>query len=99
MSEPTVARTILEQLGGNKFAVMTGAKHFIGIEEGLTFRIGRNCHAINSVDIRLNGNDLYDMTFYRIRGSKCVIAAQFSDIYADMLQELFTEATGMYTHL
>ena len=29
----TVAKTILEHLGGNKFRMMTGAKNFVGYED------------------------------------------------------------------
>ena len=32
MSNMTVAKTILEQLGGNKFRMMTGAKNLAGDE-------------------------------------------------------------------
>ena len=35
----TVANTILQQLGGNKFRVMTGAKNFVGSNDALTFRL------------------------------------------------------------
>ena len=42
MSNMSVAKTILEQLGGNKFRMMTGAKHFMGFAEGLVMKIGRN---------------------------------------------------------
>ena len=35
MSNMTVAKTILEQLGGNKFRMMTGAKNFMGFSNGL----------------------------------------------------------------
>ena len=42
MSDMTVAKTILEQLGGNKFRVMTGAKNFMGFTDGLVMKIGRN---------------------------------------------------------
>ena len=40
MSNMTVAKTILEQLGGNKFRAMTGAKQFMGFAEGLAMKIG-----------------------------------------------------------
>ena len=38
----SVARTILSQLGGNKFAAMTGAKNFVDCGDALSMRIGRN---------------------------------------------------------
>ena len=38
----SVAKEILETLGGNKFRVMTGAKNFMGFSNGLVMKIGRN---------------------------------------------------------
>ena len=47
MSNLKVAETILEQLGGNKFRMMTGAKNLAGDETSLSMRIGtvRWCRA------------------------------------------------------
>ena len=39
--DATIARTIYEQIGGNRFAVMTGAKDIVLLPNGLRFRIGR----------------------------------------------------------
>lgn len=39
------ALTIIAQLGGNGFKVMTGAKNFIYGPDGLTFKIGKNPYA------------------------------------------------------
>jgi len=36
MADLTVAKTILEQLGGELFVAMTGAKNFVGTEDSLT---------------------------------------------------------------
>lgn len=73
MSDLTVAKTILEQLGGNKFRVMTGAKNLVGTDNSLSFRLpgsGFCKQGINSVKITLNGSDLYDVRYMRVRGSK-----------------------------
>jgi len=35
-----VAKTILEQLGGNHFRMMTGAKNLAGDENSLSMRLG-----------------------------------------------------------
>jgi hypothetical protein len=37
----TVANEIRNQLGGNRFAVMTGAHNFIGDANSLSFKLGR----------------------------------------------------------
>jgi hypothetical protein len=99
MSDMTVAQTILEQLGGRRFIVMTGAKNFIGSHDHLSFRIGRNCHAITHVKITLTPWDLYDMTFHRLRGTDLKLVTEYDGVYADDLQRLFTTATGLDTHL
>ena len=37
-----IAKTILEQMGGRRFAVMTGSKDFIGLRNGLQMSLARN---------------------------------------------------------
>lgn len=64
-----VAKTILQQLGGNRFAVMTGAKDFVAINNGLQFRIGRNGSRANLVKVILMGDDTYTMQFWKIGNS------------------------------
>jgi hypothetical protein len=94
-----VARTILEQLGGNRFVAMTGAKNLVGGANSLSFRIGRNAHSINGVRITLLPSDTYKMEFLRIRKLEVKVVKEYEQVYFDQLQELFTEATGLYTHL
>lgn len=96
---------ILQQLGGNRFIAMTGAKHFIADGNRIGFKIGRNAGGVNYISITLNALDLYDMKFENVRMSrkdadiKRKVIAEHTNIYADQLQEIFTETTGMYTHL
>lgn len=59
-----IAQTILQQLGGNHFAVMTGAKNFVAIENGLRFQIGRNATKANCVKVILDWDDTYTMQFW-----------------------------------
>ena len=66
MSNMSVAKTILEQLGGNKFRMMTGAKNFMSFAEGLVMKIGRNSSNSNYLKITLNSMDLYDMEFAKV---------------------------------
>ena len=96
----TVAKTILEQLGGNKFRVMTGAKNFMGLADGLAMKIGRNSSNSNYLKITLNAMDLYDMEFAKLTkmGEKKSVT-EYSDVYNDMLTDVFTSHTGMYTKL
>ena len=94
-----VAQTILQQLGGRRFVMMTGAKNLVNHGQALSFRIGRNSKNINYVKITLTGSDLYDMEFGRIQGSNYTVKSKEDGVYNDMLQKLFTKHTGMYTSL
>ena len=96
----SVAKTILEQLGGNKFRMMTGAKHLAGDENSLSMRIGRNSSNSNYLKITLNSMDTYDMEFAKLTriGEKKSVS-EYNNIYCDMLTDQFTAHTGMYTSL
>lgn len=59
-----IAQTILQQLGGHQFTVMTGAKNFVAIENGLRFQIGRNATRANCVKVILDWDDTYTMQFW-----------------------------------
>ena len=63
----SVARTILEQLGGNRFCAMTGAKNLVDCGDALAMKIGRNKTSSNYLKITLNSMDTYDMKFSRVR--------------------------------
>lgn len=62
-----IANIILQQLGGNKFIAMTGAKQFVAIDRGIRFRIGRNATRTNMMRITLRGDDTYKMEFIHIK--------------------------------
>lgn len=93
--EEDVSKIILQQLGGNKFIVMTGAKNFVRGKNSLTFNIGRNKTSANKIKITLNSKDLYDVEFFK--GGKSM--KTFDDIYFDGLRKIFTDYTGMRTSL
>ena len=96
----SVAKEILETLGGNKFRVMTGAKNFMGFSNGLVMKIGRNSSNSNYLKITLNSMDLYDMKFCKLtRKFEEKSVTEYSDVYNDMLTEVFEKHTGMYTKL
>ena len=106
-----VADIILEQLGGNKFVVMTGASHFISDGNTLKMQLPRNFSKANRLDITLDVDDTYTMRFFKYIPMKFNTKTfEFSEekikeiktikgVYCDMLQEMFTEVTGMYTRL
>lgn len=95
----TVANTILEQLGGNRFSCMTGAKNFVGGENMLMFSITKANGGINKVRITLNANDLYDVEFFKMGKFDYKVIAEQSDVYADSLRAVFTAHTNLYTSL
>ena len=85
-----LAITILNQLGGvAKLKMMTG-------DNGVTFRIKNRLRRVNAITIVLNGKDLYDVTFYNIRGFDKKIVREYNDVYFDQLMPFFEDTTGMY---
>lgn len=103
MTDMTVSRTILEQLGGNKFIVMTGAKNFVGGDRALSFRLpggGGFCKdGINCVRIELTEADDYTVTYMRTRGCKMTTVEKSEGIYCDNLRSNFERVTGLRTSL
>ena len=96
----SVATTILNQLGGNKFRVMNGAKNFMDHGNALSMRIGRNSSNSNYLKITLNDSDLYDVRFSKVtKMGEEKSVREFNDVYNDMLVEIFESHTGMYTSL
>lgn len=100
-----IAKTIFEQIGGRRFAAMTGSKDFIDIGNGLRMSLARNKTSANRLDIIYDaGADLYNMRFYRKTFSKKTFECRITDIathegiYCDMLEDMFTMVTGLYTH-
>jgi len=95
------AATILQQLGGNKFVVMTGAKNLMKSDGGktLSFRLPKALNGINYVKITLGASDTYTVEFGRVSGMDYKVKQKFDNIYADQLQSIFTKTTGLYTKL
>lgn len=106
-----VADTILQQLGGNKFIVMTGSKNFLSDGNTLRMHLAKNVSKANRLEITLDADDLYTMRFYKYTAGrlnkktwswtadKVEEVYTVSGIWFDMLQPVFTQVTGMYTHL
>lgn len=99
-----IAQTILEQIGGRRFAVMTGSKNFTDLGNGLLMSLVKNTTSANRLEIIYDEvTDLYNMRFYRKTFSKKTFESKTKDIakyegvYFDMLEYIFTEETGLYT--
>lgn len=95
------AKTIINQLGGRAFVLMTGAKQFVvdGRNNTLQFRIGRNCKSINVVRITLTVMDDYTVEFGRLRAGTYKIVNKVTGIFCDTLAETFRRYTGLETRM
>lgn len=100
-----IAQTILQQIGGNRFVVMTGSKKLLDMGNGLRMNLTRNKTQANRLEITLDrATDTYTMRFYKqvmTKGFEIKITeiAQHDTVYCDMLEEMFTSVTGLYTRL
>lgn len=102
MTDMTVANTILAQLGGPKFRAMTGAKHFVGDKDTLSFQLPARFakDGINAVRVKLDASDTYTVTFLKIgRNYKHTTVREVEGVYADSLQNVFENTTGLHTSL
>ena len=89
---------ILNQLGGKRFMMFTGAKHFGVGKEGLSFKIGRNSKQVNHIKIDYDrGRDLYNMKFDWVTKRGIKNKKTVKGVYADQLQRVFSMHTGMAT--
>ena len=97
-----IASTIWEQMGANRFKAMTSAHSLFYINTGdmpglqLDFKGSRKASRLR---VLLTPMDEYNMVFYRRRNGEWKEVEKHEGVYCDMLQELFTEFTGLDTHL
>jgi hypothetical protein len=96
MTDMTVANTILEQLGGRMFRIMTGAKDFVGDANSLKFKLPKAQKGIKYVRITLTPEDLYDVEFAKLKGLEWTVISKSEGVYVDMLRKLFETETGLY---
>jgi len=91
-----LSNTIYRALGGNKFAVMTGAHSFSITESGLSFKFPKGGICVISYDA---GSDLFNMKFLKFRKFDLITVKEFNGLYVDQLEEIFSEHTGLATSL
>ena len=107
-----VANQIYRYLGGNKFVVMTGAKNIVGDGNTLRMTLPKNGSKANRLWVTYDESlDLFNMRFFKYRPGKIDIktgryiedkisdVAEYSGLFFDQLQGVFTQHTKMYTHL
>jgi len=97
----TVSATIYNQLGGRLFGVMTGAKNLVSTDNSLRFSLPGSItkNRLNKIVITLNGRDLYDITTYKIWGTKVTELETIEDVYAEQLRNVFSDMTGLAVSL
>jgi hypothetical protein len=95
-----IAKTILQQLGGSRFIAMTGSKNFVADENKLNMKLSRNIAKAQYLTITLNSMDTYDLKFTSVdKNFNLIIRAERKNVYCDELQQVFTQITGLNTHL
>jgi hypothetical protein len=92
-----VAKTILSQLGGKRFIMMTGSSNFIQLDNGLGMKLKRNTSKANYLRIKLTSMDDYLVEFVKITAKDMKVVKTYEGVYCDQLEDIFTDATGLYT--
>jgi hypothetical protein len=94
-----VAATILEQMGGmGKLRMMIGANNFVAHATpavGVSFRF-KGSRKANYCKVTLTGMDTYNFTLGKIRDYALVPSYELTDVYSDMLMDIFEQETGLY---
>ena len=88
-----VYETILQQLGGNMFIAMTGARLFHDGEKFIAKIKGSKQY--NHIEISLNSLDLYDIRFVKIGQYEVKKDETFNNIYFDGMKSLIEQETNL----
>lgn len=102
----SIATTILNQLGGPGFVMMTGAKNFVSDGNTLRMALPRNASGANRLYITLTPMDDYTMRFFKHTNGRITRTGRWIDdkntdvevvngVFCDTLQENFTRAGEM----
>lgn len=109
-----VIETMLNQIGGNKFFVMTGCNHVVYDNKNneVKMSIPKNSGKVNTLRLKYDAAaDLYNMEFYKYTPGKLNTKTwawtedkvtnekHFTGVFADQLAKIFESVTGMYTRL
>lgn len=99
LTYPSVAETILTQLGGSRrLGAMIGAYNFLDLDGGIQFRF-KGSQTANCIRVKLNGRDTYDVEFFRIKGLDFTITSTHMDVHVEELAGLFVDKTGLHLSL
>jgi hypothetical protein len=91
-----VAKTILSQIKTlDRMAMCAwGAKNLVDIEDGLMFNSSGMVKNKGYITIKLNGNDLYDVTFGKIRKLEYKELVRVEDVFVENLVETVDNMVG-----
>lgn len=97
MTDMTVAKTILNQIRAidPRATWAWGAKEFVASSVGVKFKTSGAVRWKGYVHVKYNeGNDLYDIEFYRIRAAKIIVDTKVEGVYSDMLVDVIDGQVG-----
>lgn len=97
----SIVETILSQLGGRRFLVMTGSYDLIGCdkEKHLCMRLRRNVSKFSRLKVKLMADDTYTMHFFRFLKGEIVSYRAIDGLYCEDLARVFEDVTGLRTSL
>jgi hypothetical protein len=95
----TIHATIIDQLGRNMFAMMTGAKFYKYNDVTLCVKFKGSRKATLMYIAYNEGADLYDIKFKKLFKGVLKTVAEFDGIYNDQLTSIFEDFTGLRTRL
>jgi hypothetical protein len=93
----SIAHTILNQIKtiDPRATWAWGAKELVAMADGLKFKTSGAVKWKGYVYVKYNqGNDLYDIQFFRLRNFKIVNDKQYNDIYAEDLVKIIDTVVG-----
>lgn len=98
MSESNYADIVCEQLVGRKaLTLMLGAYRFMAKPENKTVSVligkGFSNH-INAIEVKLEANDTYTLSFYNLNNSNKPPINQYSGVYGGNLKPLVEDELG-----
>lgn len=85
----------LNHLGGNVAIRLINARQFVASDNSLRFRFSGS-RRINVAVVTLDADDTYSLSFHKVGKSTSKEVATFAGIYADDLQQVFENETGLF---
>lgn len=86
-----IGANILQQLGGQRFQSLTGARDFVWQNDGIAFRVPRTGSGIAYIRITVAPNDTYSVTFLDKHSVEIV---RIDDLCADALRATMAQHIG-----